>query len=311
MRTASNEIEAKHSVDITLDEATSNSAGSPYIPYELAEKIRKADIYVADITTVVRHGPDNDSLPNPNVTFELGVASAQVGWSRTIMLFNSALAEFEKLPFDFDRHRISQYKMADDPAAIKSGSGALKSLLVVAIERIILDDPKRPRELEGKAPDEIKRSRDVENIKWFMRQINTGFLDAMVDALPQYLDWSAVFVADGVDGVIRSSDFQLYDQDVYEAMLGLQRGLSGIFKHEGHYRDTANPRRQSFGRRGNDFYESPEEEQAFKEIAEARNEANTHLQELIRLIRERYLEIDIDETNRKCAAAYAETISEG
>lgn len=66
---------------LIVEEATTGNSGSPYIPGALAEKIRKCDIFVRDITTVARvaHPKDAErggkSLPNPNVTFEPGLAA--------------------------------------------------------------------------------------------------------------------------------------------------------------------------------------------------------------------------------------------
>jgi hypothetical protein len=304
LRAAASEVEAKHPVDVILEEATSNAPGSPYIPYELAEKIRKSDIFVADITTVVRlEGNEGKSLPNANVTFELGVASAQVGWSRIIMLFNTDEAELKELPFDFDRHRISSFKMKEGQE--KAGAGALRALLEIAISRIIIDSPKRPRDLEGRSDQDIKRARDLENIRWFMRHINTGYLDQHIEEMPNYLNWSAVFILDALDNIIKSSDFQLYDQDVYAAMKGLYDSLAQTISYQGHYRETSNPRKQAFGHHKMDFMITPDEEQVIESINRGRADLQKFLTELIALLRERYLEIDIDEMNRQCAKMFA------
>lgn len=307
LRAASSEIESKHPVDIVLEEATSNTPGSPYIPYELAEKIRKSDIFVADITTIERLGEERGrkSLPNPNVIFELGVASAQVGWSRIIMLFNQGLAELDDLPFDFDRHRISPFTMPEGQE--KAGAGAVRALLEAAISRIIIDNPKRPRELEGQSDQEIKHARDLENIRWFMRHINTGYLDQHIQDIPNYLNWPAVFIFDMIDNIFRSSDFQLYDQDVYAAIKALHDSLETTVSYQGHYRETSNPRKQVFGQRGLDFITTPGEEEAIEAINLARIELQKSMKELIALLRERYLEINLDETNRYCAKMVADT----
>jgi hypothetical protein len=276
LRTASSEVEAKQSIDITLEEATSNTPGSPYIPYALAEKIRRTDIFVADITTVARLGESTNakSLPNANVTFELGVASAQIGWSRIIMLFNLELAELKELPFDFDRHRISQFKMKEGEE--KAGAAALKALLEAAISRIIIDDPKRPRELEGRSDQEIKRSRDLENMRWFMRHLNTSYLDEHIEEMPTYLNWSAA----------------------------LHDSLGETLRYDNFYRETNNPRKQAFGHNRFNHVMTPEARQAQQNINKARGELKQYLAELIALLRERYLEIDIDETNRRCAKMF-------
>lgn len=53
MRGAASELEDGQDLRFKLQEATSNTPGSPYIPGEIERKIRLCDIFVADITTVV------------------------------------------------------------------------------------------------------------------------------------------------------------------------------------------------------------------------------------------------------------------
>ena len=232
LRAAMTAVEKDHPVDITLEEATSNLPGSPYIPYALADKISKADIFVGDITTVIRlGGQTGKSLPNANVTFELGIASAELGWNRIIMLFNTALAELDDLPFDFDRHRISKFEFSADASARKRHEDNLRKLARAAIAQIVTDDPKRPRELKEIPPEQIKRSRDIENLRWFLQRINTAYLDRHIEEMPTYLNYSAVVMSDGVDELQRRSDFLFYDPDITEAVNGIITALRETVSH--------------------------------------------------------------------------------
>jgi hypothetical protein len=266
----------------------------------------KADIFVGDITTTVRlGGRTGKSLPNANVTFELGIASGEMGWYRIIMLFNTALATFEDLPFDFDRHRISKFEFSADHNARKSQEGNLRKLMRVAIAQIVTDDPKRPRDLKEVPPEQIKRSRDVENLRWFLQRIHTGFLDVHIHDMPTYLNYSAVVMNDGIDELLQRSDFLFYDPDLTESVSGVAASLRDTLSHLGHYRDTSNFFRQSFGRPGDMDLHDLEQTQAWDEIDAARVQLKQHLDKLIAIVRERYLEVDIDETNAVFAKAYA------
>lgn len=188
LRAAMTDVEKDHPVDIVLDEATRNVSGSPYIPYAIADKISKADLFVGDITTVIRReGQSGKSFPNPNVTFELGIAAAELGWSRIIMLFNSALAALDDLPFDFDRHRISKFEFPADDNQHKRHADNLRKLAHAAIAQIVADDPKRPRELQEIPPEKIKRSRDIDNLRLFLDRVNTDYLEEHILDLPNYL----------------------------------------------------------------------------------------------------------------------------
>jgi hypothetical protein len=298
LRAAAGELEAEQPVDFSIEEATSNTPGSPYIPWALAEKIRQADIFVSDITTVARID-NGKSMPNANVTFELGVAAAHIGWSRIIMFFNEALAPLEHLPFDFDRHRISVYAMAEGKE--KENAGALRRLARDALASIVRDDPKRPRELEGIEPGKVRRDRDIENIKWFMRQLSTAALDQHIEESPGYVRFRTAVMLDGIHEIMAKSAFSIYDSDVLAEMTGLRDSLRTTLAYGHLYHDTANMNLQAFGR--GDFMETDEEREAWKVINAARGDLAKHFQALLALIRERYLEVDIDATNAEFEAA--------
>ncbi|MCV9999443.1 nucleotide-binding protein [Pararhizobium sp. YC-54] len=302
LRDAASAIEEAEDVSIDLVEATSNSPGSPYIPYEIADKIKASSIFIGDITPVCTMA-SGKQCPNPNVTFELGTAATLLGWNRVIMLFNTVLAEMKDLPFDFDRHRISQFVVRPDPNR-NSDLAGLRNLLVEAIATIIKTAPKTPRELEGMSEGETKRARDLGNIRWFLSNMNSAYLDAHVENMPDILDAEAIWVADGLTPITQSSDFRLYDGDIEQAMRGVQESLSETLAFDQFYRETASWRRQAFGRRLNDFADNREESEAYEAIKTARYELNRQLRTLMQLLHERYLEIDVNETNRKCAQSF-------
>ena len=307
LRAAMTAVEQDYPVDITLEEATSNVPGAPYIPYALADKITKADIFVGDITTVIRlGGQTGKSFPNPNVTFELGIASAELGWNRIIILFNTALAELDDLPFDFDRHRISKFNFAGNAGGRKKHEDDLRKLARAAIAQIVADDPKRPRELQEIPPEQIKRSRDIENLRWFLHRIHTAYLDRHILEMPAYLEYSAVIMCEGVEELKRRSDFLFYDPDLRVAVDGIIATLEETLAHPGQYRETNNPLRQAFGRPGDmDLLVDDGQTRAWEEIDSARRRLKTHLDELIAIVRERYIEVDIDKTNLVFAKEYA------
>jgi hypothetical protein len=100
-RRASSRLEVEHpELHVVLDEATRDMSGSPDIPSTILAKIREADAFVADITTI----PDPAAAkpcPNPNVLIELGYAVSQAGWPRIVLLFNEAHGNFAAdVPWD-------------------------------------------------------------------------------------------------------------------------------------------------------------------------------------------------------------------
>src|SRR5476651_2066104 len=68
-------------VDAVIDRDTYGMPGSPSIVESITSKIAKSDIFVCDIS-IINHISLTRSTPNPNVLYELGFASAILGWDR-------------------------------------------------------------------------------------------------------------------------------------------------------------------------------------------------------------------------------------
>ena len=101
--------------NLLYDEATKDRCGSPDIAHTIEEKIRNADIFVADVT-IINAGIRFKTTPNPNVLFELGIAQATLGWDRIILIVNTAYAPISDLPFDIKSHRALNYNLNSQDA---------------------------------------------------------------------------------------------------------------------------------------------------------------------------------------------------
>lgn len=298
LREACSDIEALYPVRIILDEATRGVAGAANIPFEIARKIEMADIFVADITTVAMT-ESKKSLPNANVTFELGLSVAHLGWYRTILIFNKALAPLENLPFDFDRQRITTYSMPDSKESIRSSAPGFRSVLKTAVEHIVAEAPKRPLELKGKTETEIRRERDIANIKWFMRHISTTALDNHIREMPGMLFHAALFIYDGLTEVTQSIEFKLYDVDLEKLMRDIYHSLGETLKYDHYYRETNNNWVQAFGSpRHHGFADIDGEAEAAKNIIKSIKILDEKLRLMLDRLRSDYIEIDTNETNR-------------
>lgn len=97
------------SVNPIIDRDTYGILGSPSIIESITSKISKSDIFVCDISIINPNSADRPT-PNPNVLFELGYASAILGWERIIMIQNITYGGVEKLPFDLRGRRVLQYE---------------------------------------------------------------------------------------------------------------------------------------------------------------------------------------------------------
>lgn len=99
-----------YNVDAVVDRDTFGISGSPSIVESITGKIAKSDIFVCDIS-IININQKGRMTPNPNVLYELGFASAILGWERIIMIQNTAFGNIEDLPFDLRGRRILQYQL--------------------------------------------------------------------------------------------------------------------------------------------------------------------------------------------------------
>lgn len=100
--------DTNYSLEAVVDRDTYGIPGSPSIVESITAKIAKSDVFVCDVS-IINSKSEKRQMPNPNVLFELGYASAILGWDRIIMVQNIAFGDIDKLPFDLRGRRILQY----------------------------------------------------------------------------------------------------------------------------------------------------------------------------------------------------------
>ena len=154
-----------------LDKDTKNVPGIPDIANTILEKIRTADVFVADVSFVGAIGlqeqpklmfkpttaevihskgaheeDDNEPLPNPNVMIELGYALSELGWERIIIVLNTATGTPNDLPFDLKNRRwpfLYEVKPDTDETARAEAKKGLSKQLQDAIEAIAKLPPRQ------------------------------------------------------------------------------------------------------------------------------------------------------------------------
>lgn len=288
-------------VEVVLDEATRDVAGSPNIAAEILRKIRVADILVADVTTI-SGARAKRPCPNPNVVFELGYAAGEMGWDRIVLLFNTAFGRFPTdLPFDFAQHRASPYQLSEsDP---KSALIPLTGLLEVALTAIVEKNPKRPALLRGLSKEQIQHKHDVKNMRWLMSQIHLPTLDAHIDEMPYRLHNRMLWFWPHFYGVVSGSLFSIYYPILKDAICRLTVAWNTTLSHDAQYRDTPSGVVYIFSSLG-DAPLTSSRQQAWDEIDSARRTMRIALDLVLDRLREAYVEVDIGKTNAKAWAAW-------
>jgi hypothetical protein len=305
LRVASNKFEADNpAARVIIDEATRGAPGSPNIPATILEKIRSCDVFVCDITTINSGAAvEFRRVPNPNVAFELGYAVANVGWSRIIMVFNDAVASLKDAPFDIDRHRILQYKLTAADPKNKSNHAQLAASLTTAISSIAEHKPAKPISGVAQSPEQIRRGRDIANLKWLLSNIHFPTLDQMIGDLPELMHSRALHFWEGFNAVVKNSLFHLYDEPLLATVRSMHKSWEICVSNGEHYHMATNPNIYVFKNPG-DAPLTQMQKNVWKTINSARASLQESQQALLKAIRENYLEVDVDETNQAAWQEY-------
>lgn len=287
--------------DVTLryDEATERLAGSPDIVKALLDKIRSATIYVADISMIT---PANAGrpCPNPNVTFELGYAVSELGWDRILLLFNLEYGSLKEVPFDFAQNRIKPYK-----AGLPVSNGVSKDLekyFIEALQRIVSADPKRPSQIRGLSPGEIRRQRDIENLNWMLSTIHVPTLETLMEELPHRIRDNSLWYWESFKGVVENGLFHLNDPVLASAALQLRRAWGCALAHDSEYHDT--PGGDHVFSNPGDAPLSRAQQLKWDAIEQARNEMRKSWDTIKTEVRDSFVEIDLKDTNKAAFNAY-------
>jgi hypothetical protein len=275
--------------------------GSPGIAATLLAKIERSDIFVADVSIINPASPvPVNKTSNGNVMFEAGHAIAHLGEERTVFVFNECSGAIETdLPFDIRHQRISRYRMTEAEAGKKQPAQAqLNSLMRAALKAIIAKDPKRPAELKGKSEAQIKRERDIENARWLLGTIHWPSIDQHLEVAPRKRLGSTEDFLVWFQSVMGDSHFHIYDQELMRRLEAFRDHWNfSYYGHQGYYSGPTGAHYEFFQMPG-DVIRTEEQGRAWKEMNEAVRKMREAKDDLLKYIREHYVEIDIKQTSK-------------
>ena len=311
LRSASSNVEADLSGDnfsIRVEEATTRTPGSRNIPAEILRKIAASDIFVCDVTPIYTTSEGHPkSSANPNVIFELGFAVAQLGWDRVILLFNESFGHLPNdLPFDFDRHRATPYKLAKASAPKRRAYEPLVAVLTKAIAETIKADPKKPLELAPLTPEQIRRQRDIKNLRSLLEEVHWPTLEQHIADAPKVIHGRIFHFYEGFHAVRKSHLFHIYDEELRKRIDAIDRSWSQSIDYAARYEHAQ-------GEINRYFFVVPvhrllteQEEKDWKAIEKSLNDLQRSISEFLQYLRTNYLEIDIDELSQTAWKRYVE-----
>lgn len=315
---AANEINQDDSLDlhVTTDEATRDSPGSPNIADTIFEKIRNCDIFVCDLTKTAEVTNSENRVRkfcNPNVAIELGYAVRTLGWGRIVIVFNEAFGILpDDLPFDARVHRTLPYRLADDSCSsdnistqsfsVNQAKGDLRVKIREALKLIVNSAPKRPHELETKTHEEIRRTRDLQQLHRIFYFIHLSELDLYIDRLGygrQTL--TGCSLRDGLELELERTDYHLNDEDLNVLVTNFVQAWGRCNKHWNWMFVAPGAQESRFETPG-DLFQSNDQEKAFKETTAQAQLLRDALDELLSYVRKNYIEIDPRTTGKEAVA---------
>lgn len=302
LRAASSIIESNNTnIIVEIDEATRSVSGSPNIPATILAKIKVADVFVCDVSTI-NNEEKGRKTPNPNVVFELGYATANLGWERVILLFNDTCGNLSSdLPFDFDRHRVTVFRSTNPPT--EKQSRKLNKLLEAAVKSVIDNNPEKPNSTDS--PEEKKRARDIQNIQWVLSTLHLPTLDQHVLDSPHSIMDKVVYFWDGFNSVMSNSLFHLYDKELFGLLREYHEAFGETLSYEECYQPNVSGSAYIFTNPG-DLTLSDEKEVIWEAIKSSGDRMHNLIGLILAKIRSDYLEINIDETNREAWVKYVQ-----
>ena len=288
------------SLEFVYDEATRGEAGSPDIPSTIFNKISASDIFICDITTITQSKTENRKTPNPNVLIELGYAIATLGWERIIMVFNKNFGEFpSELPFDLDKRRTTSFTIKDK--LDKNGKSELTSKLKIAFETIVTNNPSRA--LNKNSDNVIKREKDMANLKLLLSCIHLPTFDLFLDELPDRIIGRIFFFWYSFQGNYDSSTFYIYDEQLREKLKELRTYWDGSLSF-GSLFHPSNSGKYYHLYLPMDVFTDERTEKEYKKFSKITVLLRKTFKELIIIIKEQYLEIDIEQISKKALKDY-------
>src|SRR5258708_8405472 len=131
-------------IEPVFDRDTKDIPGSPDIVKPICDKVRRAQVFVCDVSLINR-GPSGLDQ-NPNVVAEWGYAFGVLGAERIVTVLNTAYGKQEDLPFDLRQRRAIGYYMPEETESEGQSRGAvrrdLENRLKMELLAILqLDDP--------------------------------------------------------------------------------------------------------------------------------------------------------------------------
>lgn len=232
---------------------------------------------------------------------ELGYAIAHLGWNRIIMLFNTHYGGLKDAPFDINSHYIQPYYFS--PNSEGEDKKKIQKTAYEKLKEVVLQNPRRPAEEAQLDPHKEKRRRDIFTMKSLLSTIHLQSLNTHIEEAPYKIYHRIFFFWEDFHALFSDNFFYLHDERLKDLVNRIHTEWNNTLSYDHQYNPS----------RGNDcyFFSNPgdapltnEQQQDWEAIEIALSHLRLASQELISYIRESYLEIDLEETNKNALNNY-------
>lgn len=153
--------------------------------------------------------------------------------------------------------------------------------------------------------EDEKRKRDIENLSAFMSQINTREMDEFIDrGKYSQIYMRGLHYVEGVLGIISDSSFHIYDETLKAQIEDFGQCFDKATSFGEFFRPVASPNLQRFAR-DHEFSDIERLEEAERSYLNSIHNLEISYKNLITTVKNKYLEIDINEANRLALEDYA------
>lgn len=294
-------------IEIIIDEDARGNPGSKNIAEELMRKIRNSDIFIADVSIINGDGGGLRKTPNPNVLYELGFASSRLGWDRILLIFNDDCGcNVEDLPFDIRGHKVMKYliKSTCSKDEVKDKIKGYSYNLEETIRLILKDNPEKEWDKKEKTDSDIKRERDIVEISKIMEGFNIEVFKKFIDLLPEKICEDIFYFDDILSCYLKSPiPTKLFDEELQNLFYEFYYLLSLLLGQDRHYNSN-------FSLNFHNSISTDERNGFIQEMNKIKQDFIKCLNNILDILKNRYIEIDFYENDKRTLNAFLEYIKE-
>lgn len=222
---------------------------------------------------------------------------AHLGWNRVILLFNETFGEVAELPFDFDRHRVSPYRIKE----VKDSTDKLRDLCDTALSLIIRENPPRPSEAFD--PEATKRTRDIRQLSDVLHALHWPTIEQHLESAPKHVSKDVLFFNEIFEAVRKGATFHLYDNKLLALLDNFGKHWHETLRFGERYDSRANLESYVFTY-SDDARTRAREERDWNYIETELGKVRIAMRKLIDYVRDRYVELDPSVMSAEAWARY-------